>query len=75
MRAKQCWRDSSDVLCAQILVEIDLFCWACERGWQLAIFNEDEGEGEMIIALNPVETVTQEDAKLGLGTPPVPQEP
>jgi hypothetical protein len=66
MRASQFWRDASDVLCPQIHVEIDFLCRGCEQGWQLKLFNEDEGEGEVIIDITAVETVVAEDQKLGL---------
>jgi hypothetical protein len=68
IRATQSWRDQSDYLCAQIHVEMDFLCTQCEQGWQIILFNEDEGEGEILIDIKAVETVTQEDAKLGWGT-------
>jgi hypothetical protein len=74
MRAHQWWRDASDALCPQIHVELDFFCWACERGWQMQLFNEDEG-GEFLVIINEAETVNEEDAQRGIGSPPAPPEP
>jgi hypothetical protein len=62
MRAQQFWRDQSDYFCAQIHVEIDMCCQACDQGWRLHMFNEDEGEGEVMIEVTLVETVASEDA-------------
>jgi hypothetical protein len=63
IRAQQFWRDQSDAFCPQIHVELDFCCQACEQGWRLHLFNEDEGEGEIILDVSLVETVNSEDAK------------
>ena len=49
-------------------MELDFLCSGCEQGWQISLFNEDEGEGEIILDAKLVETVTSEDAKV-MGTP------
>ena len=62
IRAQQYWRDAAQ-LCAQIHVTMDFLCGHCEQGWQIDLFNEDEGEGEIILLVKPVETVDAEDAR------------
>ena len=67
MRAQQYWRDQAQ-LCAQIHVAMDFCCTRCTQGWQIKLFNEDEGEGEIILEVSAVETVAAEDERhLGLG--------
>jgi hypothetical protein len=61
MRATQFWRDQSDHLCPQIHIEMDFRCGRCAQGWQIHLFNEDEGEGEIIMDVKAVETVNSED--------------
>jgi|SoiMethySBSTD1v2_1073268.scaffolds.fasta_scaffold1332521_2 hypothetical protein len=63
IRANQSWRDQSDYFCAQIAVTMDFRCTACEQGWQISLFNEDEGEGEIILEVKLVETVSAEDTR------------
>jgi len=63
MRANQCWRDASDQFCPRIHVTMDFLCMACDQGWQIDLFNEDEGEGEIILDVSLVETVNSEDAR------------
>ena len=62
MRAHQYWRDGAQ-LCPQIHVTLDVLCTRCRQGWQINLFNEDEGEGEIILAVNQVETVDREDER------------
>ena len=64
MRANQFWRDGSDYLSPQIHVEMDFLCRGCEQGWQIQVFNEDEGDGEIILDIKQVETVNSQDAKV-----------
>ena len=64
MRAHQFWRDGSDYLCPQIHVEMDFLCGACKQGWQIHLWNEDEGEGEIILDISQVETVNSQDAQV-----------
>jgi hypothetical protein len=72
MRAQQYWRDMAQ-LCAQIHVTMDFLCTRCHQGWQIDLFNEDEGEGEIILDIKAVETVDAEDARLmGPESPPHP---
>jgi hypothetical protein len=61
IRATQHWRDQSDAFCARIHVEMDFLCTQCTQGWQLQVFNEDEGEGEILVVINPALTINQED--------------
>jgi hypothetical protein len=75
IRATQHWRDQSDILCAQIHVTMDFSCQRCEQGWLINLFNEDEGEGQILIEVKAALTVVQEDAKLGWGTPSGPPQP
>jgi hypothetical protein len=42
---------------------MDFLCSRCKQGWQISLFNEDEGEGEIILDVKLVETVNSEDAK------------
>jgi hypothetical protein len=64
MRAHQFWRDESDYFCPQIHVEMDFRCAACDQGWQMYLFTDSEGEGEIILDVKLVETVTSEDARV-----------
>jgi hypothetical protein len=63
MRAHQHWQDESDRFCAQIHVEMDFFCRGCEKAWRLHIFNEDEGEGHILMEVSLVQSIYEKDAE------------